>query len=130
MTKAETSGVEIRKERDRFVAFAFSAADAFVELDHRQTVQYATGAIKSLTGMTEKTLTGQDFLNLVLMEDRPMMAAGFSLAKQQGRCGPLRLRLKQTSGKPLRIELRGTHLPISGGGMYLSLNRPVATRAG
>ena len=129
MSNAETSADEIRKERDRFVAFAFSAADAFVELDGKQTVRYATGAIKSLTGRNEKTLTGRKFLDLILLEDRPMLTAGFDLAVKQGRCGPLRLRLKSNSGKPMRLELRGTYLPINGGGLYLSLNHPLATRA-
>ena len=129
MNSVETSGGDIRKERDRFVAFAFSAADAFVELDDQQKVRYATGAVKSLTGMNEKNLTGRNFLDLILLEDRPMMLAGFDLAVKSGRCGPLCLRLKSNSGKPIRLELRGTYLPINGGGLYLSLNRPVGARA-
>ena len=130
MSKAETVGDDIRKDRDRFVAFAFSAADAFVELNGEQKVRYATGAIKSLTGMNEKTLVGRNFLDLILLEDRPMMMAGCDLAVKQGRCGPLRLRLKHKSGKPMRLELRGTYLPINGGGLYLSLNRGLANHAG
>ena len=130
MSKAETVGDDIRKDRDRFVAFAFSAADVFVELNGEQKVRYATGAIKSLTGMNEKTLVGRNFLDLILLEDRPMMMAGCDLAVKQGRCGPLRLRLKHKSGKPMRLELRGTYLPINGGGLYLSLNRGLANHAG
>lgn len=130
MSKAENSVDDIRKDRDRFVAFAFSAADAFVELNSKQKVRYATGAIKSLTGMNEKTLIGRNFLDLILLEDRPIMLAGCDLAVKQGRCGPLRLHLKHNSGKPMRLELRGTYLPINGGGLFLSLNRGHANSAG
>ena len=130
MSKVETSSEDMRKDRDRFVAFAFSAADAFVELDGKQKVRYATGAIKSLTGKDEKTLIGRNFLDLILLEDRPIMVAGCDLAAKQGRCGPLRLHLKHNSGKPMRLEVRGTYLPINGGGLFLSLNRGRANSAG
>ncbi|MBC8240829.1 MAG: EAL domain-containing protein [Alphaproteobacteria bacterium] len=130
MGEKETTGDSVRQERDRFVAFAFSAADAFVELDDKQSVRYATGAVKSLTGMNEKKLLGKNFLDLVLLEDRPIIVDGCELAAKQGRCGPLRLRLKHRSGRPIHLELRGTYLPINGGGLFLSLNRGLAGHAG
>lgn len=130
MSNDESTGGDVRQDRDRFVAFAFSAADGFLELDDQHVVRYATGAIKSLTGVDEKSLIGRNLLDLIVADDRPMMLAGCQLAVKQGRCGPLRVRVEQESGKPLRLELRGTHLPINGGGLFLSLNRGMANRAG
>ncbi|MBT3536084.1 MAG: EAL domain-containing protein [Rhodospirillaceae bacterium] len=128
MSNNEIQSTEVRRDRDRFVAFAFSAADAFVELDDEQKIRYATGAIKTLINMDGGDLVGQNFLDLIVPDDRAMMAAGCEMAVKQGRCGPLRLRLLSGTGDPLRLELRGTYLPINGGGLFLSLNRGVANQ--
>ncbi|MBT7759769.1 MAG: PAS domain-containing protein, partial [Rhodospirillaceae bacterium] len=111
MSNNEIQSTEVRRDRDRFVAFAFSAADAFVELDDEQKIRYATGAIKTLINMDGGDLVGQNFLDLIVPDDRAMMAAGCEMAVKQGRCGPLRLRLLSGTGDPLRLELRGTYLP-------------------
>ncbi len=126
--KSGDSGLsgEVKRERDRFVAFAFSAADAFVELDGEKNIRYVTGAVNALTGKAGNSLNGQNFLDLIVPEERALASAGFDIAIKQGRCGPLHLRLKQDSDEPLYIELRGTYLPINGGGLFLSLNRGTA----
>lgn len=128
MNNSESRGTDVRRDRDRFVAFAFSAADAFVELDDQRRICYAAGAIKSLTGFDSDSLVGKNFHELIVPDDRAMMAAGYDMAVKQGRCGPLRLRLEAASGAPMRLEVRGTYLPINGGGLFLSLNRGVANQ--
>ena len=65
-----TTGGDVRRDRDRFVAFAFSAADAFVELDSEQKIRYATGAITALTGLDGNVLVGRSFEELILPADR------------------------------------------------------------
>ncbi|MDP6876847.1 MAG: EAL domain-containing protein, partial [Alphaproteobacteria bacterium] len=125
MSSSDKSGEsgEVRRDRDRFVAFAFSAADAFVELDSEQKIRYVTGAVNALTGKEGSGLNGKKFLDLIVPEERAMVSAGFDIAVKQGRCGPMHLRLLQDEGEPLFLELRGTYLPINGGGLFLSLNR-------
>ncbi|MDP6342966.1 MAG: EAL domain-containing protein [Alphaproteobacteria bacterium] len=128
MATEKSSSADIRRDRDRFVAFAFSAADAFVELDDQQSIRYATGAMKSLSGRTGKDLVGKSFLDLVAPEDRSLLKAAHEMALRQGRCGPLRIRLRQGDGKDVRLELRGTYLPVNGGGLFLSLNHDNGTQ--
>ncbi len=125
MSSSDKSGDsgEVRRDRDRFVAFAFSAADAFIELDSEHKVRYVTGAVNALTGKEGSSLNGQNFLDLIVPEERAMVSAGFDIAIKQGRCGPMHLRLLQGNGEPLFLEMRGTYLPINGGGLFLSLNR-------
>jgi PAS domain S-box-containing protein len=127
---AETTGGDVRRDRDRFVAFAFSAADAFVELDNEQQIHYATGAINALTGHDGGALVGRKLDELIVPEDRSMLAVGCEMAIKNGRCGPLHLRLKHDSGEIFHIEIRGTYLPINGGGLFLSLNQGSVSGAG
>ena len=125
-----TTGGDVRRDRDRFVAFAFSAADAFVELDSEQKIRYATGAITALTGLDGNVLVGRSFEELILPADRKILATGCEMAIKNGRCGPLHLRLEHHAGEVFDIEIRGTYLPINGGGLFLSLNRGAHTRTG
>lgn len=48
----------LREERDRFVGFAFSNADVLLELDENSTVLWAGGAVKSILGVDNDTITG------------------------------------------------------------------------
>lgn len=48
----------IRAERDRFVAFAFAAADLLLEVDGAGKITFAAGALKSLTNRDAGALMG------------------------------------------------------------------------
>jgi len=126
----ETAGGEVRRDRDRFVAFAFSAADAFVELNNEQKIRYATETITALTGHDGSALVGRQFDELIVAEDRNILSTGCKMAVKNGRCGPLHLRLRHDAGEIFNIEIRGTYLPINGGGLFLSLNRGELTGVG
>jgi hypothetical protein len=52
---------DMRAERDRFVAFAFAAADAFLELDSDYKVIYAVGATQWLAGVPPKNSWAGNF---------------------------------------------------------------------
>jgi hypothetical protein len=45
MSEQRTVATNLRSGRDRFVAFAFAAADALVELDVEGNICYAVGAV-------------------------------------------------------------------------------------
>ena len=53
-----TSAAELRQERDRFVAFAFAAADLLLEVDPGGVIRFAAGAAKRLTGRSAEALVG------------------------------------------------------------------------
>jgi EAL domain-containing protein (putative c-di-GMP-specific phosphodiesterase class I) len=61
---------EDTRVRDRFVAFAFAAADAVVEIAADGKIVYAAGAIESLTRRTVESLNGVAFLSLIAIPDR------------------------------------------------------------
>ncbi len=62
--------VRLRKERDRFLAFAFAGSDILLELDKNGLVTYADGATQGLLARESEALLGESFLGLVSDEDR------------------------------------------------------------
>jgi len=113
---------EMRAERDRFVAFAFAAADAFLELDNENKVIYAVGATQWLAGVPPEKLLGLEFLTLITDEDRMLVAASLATAQKQGRFGPVNMRVKREGQKPLKIAAFGSALPTHGGRTFIALS--------
>ena len=64
----------LRRERDRFVALAFCAADLLLEINAEGRINFAAGATQSLVGKPPERLNGTPFLDLVAEEDRALMS--------------------------------------------------------
>ncbi len=118
---SEAAASDMRSERDRFVAFAFAAADAFVELDENNKVAYAVGATQWLAGVTPDKLIGLSFLTLVAEEDRLLVEASLATAINQGRFGPVNMRVLRGTAKPLRVAVFGSSLPTHAGRIFIAL---------
>ena len=50
---------DLKKQRDRFLAFAFASADLFVEVGADERVAFTIGAAKGLTGSSDQGLLGR-----------------------------------------------------------------------
>ncbi len=124
-TGSTGSYLDMKAERDRFVAFAFSAADAFLEIDADRAVRYAVGATIWLAGEDGRALLGRPFLDLVERRDRRLVRAALSTAERQGRFGPINVRFSRSGDKPAQVALFGTYLPQDGedgGRLFLALS--------
>jgi len=108
----------LRSERDRFVAFAFAAADLLLEIDARGIVRFASGAARQLTGREAPSLVGQPILDLVVPDDRRFLAAILDQVESGTRFQPVPVRLT-ASAKP--AWLAGCRLPDSDGLTHLTL---------
>ena len=122
MGEGAESAADLRYERDRFVAFAFASADAFLELDTDRVIRYTSGAVQWLAGAKPEDLEGQELVGLVERAGRPLLNAALSTAENQGRFGPLGLRVSPKGRKQLRVVAFGTHLPIHGGRTFVALS--------
>ena len=60
----------LKKERDRFVALAFCAADILFEVDKDQKITYAAGATKALTDFQPHDVIGKSFIELIDSAER------------------------------------------------------------
>lgn len=126
---ADTS-LELRHQRDRFVAFAFAAADVLIEIDANQLVHYAGGAIQSLTGKSPQRLVGSSCLDLVVAGDRPFVRAALAMASRRKRFGPVSIRLSGAQCGPIVVALYGASLPQRNDRTFLALRVAAPGQAG
>ena len=98
-------------ERDRFVAFAFAAADAFLEIDYRGKIKFAAGALDWLTGQDAKSLIGRDLAGFCSGRSRKILRAAAESSKTQRRFGPITLLFHGAEGQDRSIAVYGTCLP-------------------
>lgn len=101
----------LKKERDRFVALAFCAADVLFEVDQTWTVTYAAGATKALTDLEPQEAIGRKFIDLIEPAERGYVSERLSHLGGANRLEPMILRLQGPRGPTPRLMLTGYHLP-------------------
>ena len=112
--------------RDRFVAFAFAAADAVVEVGADGKVVYASGAIESLTRRSADSLMGIAFLSLVAQPDRKGAEQLLRALGPGARLSPARVTL--ASGR--EVMLGACRLPeASSSSTFVTLTQMLPKRA-
>ncbi|MFM7778821.1 MAG: PAS domain-containing protein, partial [Alphaproteobacteria bacterium] len=74
-----------RSSRDRFVVFAFAAAELLIEADLRGHIIFAEGAFPARFGRPAQNFIGQRVISLVAPSDRPAFATALGLLAEQGR---------------------------------------------
>ena len=103
-------GLRRLAERERFLAFAFTAADILLEVDAERRIVFAAGAaVKFRLGVPAEALLGRGAETLVAAADRPGFIAAFDALLARGRIAPSRFRLADPQATP--IALAGLRLP-------------------
>jgi EAL domain-containing protein (putative c-di-GMP-specific phosphodiesterase class I) len=113
----------LRGERDRFVAFAFAAADLLLELDAGFRIRFLSGAAAALTGRSPDELIDVSFFDLVAPTERPMVRAFLTALAVGGRMTPAAVRL--AGSKVPSVVLGGCRLPAQEERYHVSLSIPV-----
>ncbi|HUN45774.1 MAG TPA: EAL domain-containing protein [Stellaceae bacterium] len=114
---------DLRSERDRFVAFAFAAADLLIEVSPEGRILFCAGAAQALTGKAPAGLLGTPVLELWLPGDRALMARMLRQASS-GRVGPLLLHL---GGTATRVSVSAYQLPgKTPGKIHLAIARALS----
>ncbi len=114
---------DMRAERDRFVAFAFSAADLMLEVAEDGRITYASGAGKHLIGVEPADLIGRQLGPLVDDSDRHFLLNLLASLGVGGRIEPVTIRLAGSPGRePVLCVLGGCCLPRKEGRYYLTLS--------
>jgi PAS domain S-box-containing protein len=114
---------DMRAERDRFVAFAFSAADLMLEVAAEGAVTFASGAARLITGCDADALIGRNFASLVADPDRHFIVNLLAGLPVGGRIDPVTVQLLRVDGSagPVCV-LGGCCLPRQEGRYYLTLS--------
>ncbi|HYE50178.1 MAG TPA: EAL domain-containing protein [Azospirillaceae bacterium] len=111
----------LKDERDRFVGFAFAAADVLIETDTAGIIGYAAGAVEALTGRTGAALKGTDVAELAAERDRPIVRAMVRSLARAPRLNPLPVELCHQGGG--QVILGGCRLPSRAGKLQICLFR-------
>ena len=111
----------VRAERNRFVAFAFAAADLLVELENPGLIRFAAGATESMLGRSAGALNGVTFTDLVMPDDRREWADLIQQLAPAQRFEPSHLRLIDAAGRPRPVRISGYRLPDRPDRLYLAI---------
>jgi PAS domain S-box-containing protein len=122
----------LREERDRFVGFAFAAADLLLEVSGEGDIIFVAGAAKALTGAEVAQLIGKNFSTLVIARDREVAVLTLKRVRAEGRIDPVALAFANTAGEISYANVSGCLLPDKGDTIYLAVAsaRGQATTAG
>jgi EAL domain-containing protein (putative c-di-GMP-specific phosphodiesterase class I) len=89
--------------RDRFLAFAFAAADLLVETGLDGVISFAQGAFAHRLGAAPDDFVGQRISRLFAPADQASMAMAMASVTLRGRIVPLVLRLADAASTPVAV---------------------------
>lgn len=118
--RAEAPSLRPLGERERFVAFAFAAADLLIEADPDGRIVFAAGAFRLRFGDAPEAFLGLDVAELVAPADRMGFVAGLALLPERGRLSPTVLRL--ANREQTEFVVSGLHLALPGEAPRLCLS--------
>jgi EAL domain-containing protein (putative c-di-GMP-specific phosphodiesterase class I) len=114
---------DLRTERDRFVAFAFAAADLLLEVDANGKILFASGASQSLTRHNPTELVGKSMFELIATGDQRLAKILMTSLARGGRLSPVALRLADENASVVIVG--GCRLPSDEMCFHLSFSVPV-----
>ncbi|MEM7654036.1 MAG: PAS domain-containing protein, partial [Pseudomonadota bacterium] len=129
-TKSPEDAVRsIRSERDRFVAFAFSAADMLLELSPEQEILFAAGATRALTGLTSDDLVGRKVLELIAPRDKELITVALEKCAGGNPLDETHLDIQSSDGSTTKAIINGYTLSRLNKHYFLAV-RPNKRRKG
>ena len=120
--QAAAKGDQLKDERNRFLAFAFAAADLLIEVDTALRIRFAIGAAEGLAGRDAGALTGSNFLALFSESDRVAIAAAVKRLGVRGRIEPIALQMRRPDGNTTGVALSGCRMPFLEGAIHFAVS--------
>lgn len=112
----------LREQRDRFIAFAFAAAEVLLELSQDEAVTYCAGTTDHLFGAPADQMVGMHVSSLVDARDRIMLREMFNRILTAGRMDRVGLRVMRGL-ESIRVRVSGIAFPDRPGRLYLAVSR-------
>jgi EAL domain-containing protein (putative c-di-GMP-specific phosphodiesterase class I)/GGDEF domain-containing protein len=112
---------DLRLERDRYVGFAFAAADLLLEVAGDDTIRFAAGAAKALTGVVPAALMRRRFASLFPDGERAAVDELIARIRHEDRVEPMTLTLARGKGDGMRVTLSGCRLPGKDDALYVTI---------
>lgn len=111
----------LRRERDRFVALAFCAADILFETEGNLKISYAAGATVALTGSAPEDIVGGSLLDIIAPADRPLIRELIRNMSSARRLDPVSVHLMGANGPTPPLLLTGYLLPDIPDSLFFAL---------
>jgi EAL domain-containing protein (putative c-di-GMP-specific phosphodiesterase class I) len=113
MTDAcQTAAPRPLSDRERFLGFAFAAADMLAEADAAGRIGFATGAFRLHLGRSAEAFLGMPVAELIAPEDRGAFELARAALPVRGRMPPTVLRLADARRTPFMVS--ALHLALPG----------------
>lgn len=112
---------ELKKERERFVAFAFAAAEIFFEIDKDGRILFEGGAVERVGAKPGVSLIGDNIYDQIDPDDRDVFSALLLHLTHKGRIGPLPIRFVSGGGRGFALRLFALRMPGEDGRIFLAL---------
>lgn len=113
----------MRRDRDRFVAFAFASADMLLELDGAGNIHFADGATMGLLGISPKNLVGSSLYEIIIAEDSDVTLNMLQKARRDRRVDNIPLHFfSHTLRAPVILTASAFHFDEKDDHVYLSLS--------
>lgn len=109
------------RDRDRFIAFSFAAADVVFEVDTWGKIQFAGGATQWLLRQTESELIGQSILGKVDKDQRALLKAVMNQCRILGRANATVISFGNNESRFRTGTVYGTFLPEYPDSVFLSI---------
>ncbi|HEY4162274.1 MAG TPA: EAL domain-containing protein [Dongiaceae bacterium] len=109
----------LRRERDRFVGFAFSTADLLLELDATCRVKWSAGAVRSILGADSEKLPGEAFSRFLPPHDDILVKSALRDLGQGQRLRDVDLTLLSEPDRGRRVRTCMYRSLASGDPIYL-----------
>ena len=121
MSALTPHAVQTPTQKDRFLAFAFAAADLLVEVREDGVISFAAGAFNARFGSVPEQFIGRHIRHLFAPGDQPGLDLALSVTGLRGRLAPLVLRLADAAASPVVVSALA--MPNAPGRMCFTLGR-------
>lgn len=120
---------QLRQERDRFLAFAFCRADLLLELTADHQIVFASGACRSVFGLTAEEMSGHSIFEFIAEKDQPLVNATLAGMTGGARPEPINITCRNGKGVPRTLSLTGYFVEDLEQHYFLSCKIPTSPRA-
>ena len=117
------------RDRDRFVGFAFAAADLLIETDPQGTILFSAGARCRLTQSDAGALVGSNLHDHVAPSDRKYLDVLLNRVVEKARIKPARVVFQGYDGHRFPALLGGCRLESCPGSLFLTVQLASGPRA-
>lgn len=129
-TSETSTTATVRAQRDRFLAFAFAAANVLLEITSEGQVVYCAGTTEQMFRRKPETMRGLNIVDLVPAEDSIVVGELLRRLASVGKVEGMYLRFLTGDGGVAQGVVSGLALPDSGGNFHVTVTRARGGQSG